>query len=149
MKISVPPQTGCWPLPGHLYENILAPLLHIREIHKQTTWQRAGKNSFPRKAHAVSSAIWNWFRFKASDAEQTTPRCKVCLNLDASKGSSTTNLLQHLKPMHAAEWKRCCALRNEQDHGSTSTPTKNNLQSLIFNVVECFVCTLSEWPPIY
>ncbi len=27
IKISVPPQTGCWPLPGHRYENILAPPL--------------------------------------------------------------------------------------------------------------------------
>ncbi len=27
MKIYVPPQAGCWPLPGHPYENILAPPL--------------------------------------------------------------------------------------------------------------------------
>ncbi len=27
MKVYVPPQAGCWPLPGHPYENILAPPL--------------------------------------------------------------------------------------------------------------------------
>ncbi len=35
MNISLPPQIGCWPLPGHPYENILAPpLIHslIKEV---------------------------------------------------------------------------------------------------------------------
>ncbi len=27
MKISVPPQAGCWPLPGHPYQNIMGPPL--------------------------------------------------------------------------------------------------------------------------
>ncbi|KAI5105044.1 protein atonal-like 8 [Silurus meridionalis] len=71
----------------------------------------------PKKG-TVSSVIWNWFGFAASDAAHT-PRCKVCLKAVASKGSSTTNLLQHLKQRHAVEWKRCRALRNEQDSGST------------------------------
>ncbi|KAF3858811.1 hypothetical protein F7725_012012, partial [Dissostichus mawsoni] len=39
----------------------------------------------------------------------------------ASKGSSTTNLLQHLKQKHPAEWEKCCAQRNEKDRGTTST----------------------------
>ncbi len=62
-------------------------------------------NSFPKKG-TVSSIILNWFSFAASDSEQTTPRCKVCLKCVASNGSSTTNLLQHLKQRHAAEWER-------------------------------------------
>lgn len=75
----------------------------------------------PKKGN-VSSVIWNWFGFVASDMEQTAPRCKVCLAV-ATKGSCTTNLLQHLKQRHAAEWERCCSLRKEQDRGSPSTAT--------------------------
>lgn len=75
----------------------------------------------PKKGN-VSSVIWNWFGFVASDTEQTAPRCKVCLAV-ATKGSCTTNLLQHLKQRHAAEWERCCSLRKEQDRGSPSTAT--------------------------
>uniref|UniRef100_A0A7N8XG16 Circadian locomoter output cycles protein kaput n=1 Tax=Mastacembelus armatus TaxID=205130 RepID=A0A7N8XG16_9TELE len=59
----------------------------------------------PKKG-TVSSVIWNWICYAASDAEQT-PCCKVCLKSVSNKGS-TINLLQHLK--HAAEWERCWAL---------------------------------------
>lgn len=76
----------------------------------------------PKKGN-VSSVIWNWFGFVVSDTEQTAPRCKVCLKAVATKGSSTTNLLQHLKQRHAAEWERCCSLRKEQDRSSPSTAT--------------------------
>ncbi|KAF3859950.1 hypothetical protein F7725_000205, partial [Dissostichus mawsoni] len=74
----------------------------------------------PKKG-TVSSVIWNWFAFARSDLDQTTPRCKVCLKSVASKGSSTTNLLQHLKQKHPAEWEKCCAQWNEKDRGTTST----------------------------
>ena len=76
----------------------------------------SGADLTPQKG-TVSSVIWNWFGFVASDKEQTSPRCKVCLKAVATKGSSTTNLLQHLKQRHATEWERCVTLRHEQDHG--------------------------------
>lgn len=81
----------------------------------------SSEDLIPKKGN-VSSVIWNWFGFVASDTEQTAPRCKVCLAV-ATKGSCTTNLLQHLKQRHAAEWERCCSLRKEQDRGSPSTAT--------------------------
>lgn len=81
----------------------------------------SSEDLIPKKGN-VSSVIWNWFGFVASDMEQTAPRCKVCLAV-ATKGSCTTNLLQHLKQRHAAEWERCCSLRKEQDRGSPSTAT--------------------------
>ncbi|GAA6106318.1 protein yippee-like 2 isoform X1 [Tachysurus ichikawai] len=43
------------------------------------------KELVPKKG-TVSSVIWNWF----ADAEQTTPRCKVCLKSVASKGVCPT-----------------------------------------------------------
>lgn len=81
----------------------------------------SSEDLIPKKGN-VSSVIWNWFGFVASDTEQTAPRCKVCLAV-ATKGSCTTNLLQHLKQRHAAEWERCCSLRKEQDRGSPSPAT--------------------------
>ncbi|KAK1875045.1 Zinc finger BED domain containing protein 1 [Dissostichus eleginoides] len=85
----------------------------------------------PKKG-MVSSVIWNWFAFARSDLDQTTPRCKVCLKSVASKGSSTTNLLQHLKQKHPAEWEKCCAQRNEKDRGTTSTSrTAAKIQSTV------------------
>lgn len=81
----------------------------------------SSEDLIPKKGN-VSSVIWNWFGFVASDMEQTAPRCKVCLAV-ATKISCTTNLLQHLKQRHAAEWERCCSLRKEQDRGSPSTAT--------------------------
>ncbi|KAF7699210.1 zinc finger BED domain-containing protein 1-like, partial [Silurus meridionalis] len=84
----------------------------------------ASREELVPKKGTVSSVIWNWFGFAESDAAQTPPRCKVCLKAVASKGSSTTNLLQHLKQRHAVEWERCRALRNKQDSGSTSTTAK-------------------------
>ena len=62
----------------------------------------SGADLTPQKG-TVSSVIWNWFGFVASDKEQTSPRCKVCLKAVATKGSSTTHLLQHLKQRHATE----------------------------------------------
>lgn len=76
----------------------------------------------PKKG-TVSSVVWNWFAFLVSDTEQITPHCKVCLKAVATKGSSTTNLFQHLKQRHAAEWEVCASQRREQDR-SSHTPAK-------------------------
>ncbi len=45
MNISVPPQTGCWPLPGHPYENILngnqnylVINISLEEMHTSLGW---------------------------------------------------------------------------------------------------------------
>ena len=71
-------------------------------------------------------------RSRDSDLEQTTPRCKVCSKSVASKGSSTTNLLQHLRQKHPAEWEKCCAQRNEGDRGTTSTKrTATKIQTTV------------------
>ena len=90
----------------------------------------SGADLTPKKG-LVSSVIWNWFGFVASDKEQTSPRCKVCLKAVATKGSSTTNLLQHLKQRHATEWERCVALRLEQDHGSPSNVNATKKQPTV------------------
>lgn len=71
----------------------------------------SSEDLIPKKGN-VSSVIWNWFGFVASDMEQTAPRCKVCLAV-ATKGSCTTNLLQHLKQTEA-----CCRV------GEVLLPTK-------------------------
>lgn len=54
--------------------------------------------------------VWKWFWFNASDEQQITPRCEVCLEAVATKGSATTNLFQHLKQSHSAEREQCVAL---------------------------------------
>ncbi|XP_056111044.1 E3 SUMO-protein ligase ZBED1-like [Rhinichthys klamathensis goyatoka] len=83
------------------------------------------KDELVPKKGSVSSVVWNWFAFLVSDAQQITPHCKVCLKAVATKGSSTTNLFQHLKQRHAAEWEVCASQRNEQDRSSnTDTPAK-------------------------
>ncbi|CAL9686204.1 unnamed protein product [Knipowitschia caucasica] len=68
----------------------------------------------PKKG-TVTFVVWNWFAFSVSDAKQITPHCKVCLKAIATKGSSTTNLFQHLKQKHAAEWEACASQRRKQD----------------------------------
>nr|XP_055069962.1 E3 SUMO-protein ligase ZBED1-like [Misgurnus anguillicaudatus] len=77
----------------------------------------------PKKTSSTS-VVWSWFGFTASDEEQTTPRCKLCLKAVVVAGSSTTNLFQHLKRRHAAEWEKCCLLRkkNHSSGVSASTP---------------------------
>ena len=48
-----------------------------------------------------TSVIWSWFGYKSSDKEQTTISCKVCRRAVIAKGGNTSNLLHHLKSMHA------------------------------------------------
>ncbi|KAL7857228.1 hypothetical protein SRHO_G00161270 [Serrasalmus rhombeus] len=85
-----------------------------------------GKTELVPKKGVTSSVVWNWFGFVATDADQTSPRCKVCFKTVASKGSSTTNLFQHLKQRHAAEWEKSCSQQSENSRNtsSTSTPSK-------------------------
>ncbi|GAA6077528.1 E3 SUMO-protein ligase ZBED1-like [Tachysurus ichikawai] len=80
------------------------------------------KEPVPKKG-TVSYGIGSVLRHPTQNKQQS-PRCKVCLKSVGSKGSSTTNLLQHLKQRHAVKWERCCALRNEKARGSTNTPAK-------------------------
>ncbi|KAL6460172.1 hypothetical protein MHYP_G00319310 [Metynnis hypsauchen] len=82
-----------------------------------------GKTELVPKKGVTSSVVWNWFGFAATDADQTSPRCKVCFKTVVSKGSSTTNLFQHLKQRHAAEWEKSCSRRSENSR-NTSTPSK-------------------------
>ena len=103
----------------------------IYQSHAQTNMAASREEYVPKKG-TVSSVIWNWFVFARSDLEQTTPRCKVCSKSVASKGSSTTNLLQHLRQKHPAEWEKCCAQRNEGDRGTTSTTrTATKIQTTV------------------
>lgn len=83
----------------------------------------ASKDELVPKKGTVSSVVWNWFGFVASDSEQTTTYCKVCCKAVATKGSSMTNLFQHLKQRHAAEWEKCCSLRDSQE-SCPQTPAK-------------------------
>lgn len=92
----------------------------------------ASREELVPKKGTVSSVIWNWFAFARSDLDQTTPRCKVCMKSVASKGSSTTNLLQHHKQKHPVEWEKCCAQRNEKDSSTPSTTrTAAKIQSTV------------------
>ena len=47
-------------------------------LDKQNNMAASSEDLIPKKGN-VSSVIWNWFGFVASDTEQTAPRCKVCL----------------------------------------------------------------------
>ncbi|XP_060793313.1 uncharacterized protein LOC132896480 isoform X1 [Neoarius graeffei] len=73
------------------------------------------------KIGTTTSVIWNWYRFAETDEKQTTPLCKVCLKPVVVTCSSTTNLFQHLKRKHPAEWEKCCVLRKESIPSRTST----------------------------
>ncbi len=59
--------------------------------------------------------------FNASDEEQTTPRCKVCLKSVAVK-NSTTDLFQHLQKHHPPEWQQCVSERTAQENADKATP---------------------------
>ncbi|GAA6103304.1 E3 SUMO-protein ligase ZBED1-like [Tachysurus ichikawai] len=78
-------------------------------------------NELVSKRGAVSLVVWKCFGFATSDVEQAKARCKICLKFVATKGSSTTNLFQHLKQNHVVEWEACVALRAKQDSGSPKT----------------------------
>ncbi|XP_073457240.1 E3 SUMO-protein ligase ZBED1-like [Aquarana catesbeiana] len=80
----------------------------------------------PKKCSSTS-VVWSWFGFTASDEEQTTPRCKLCLKAVVG-GSSTTNLFQHLKRKHAAEFEKCCLLRKE-NHSTGISASSSTLGS--------------------
>ncbi|XP_056118286.1 E3 SUMO-protein ligase ZBED1-like [Rhinichthys klamathensis goyatoka] len=76
----------------------------------------------PKKCSSTS-VVWSWYGFTESDEEQKIPRCKLCLKAVVVAGSSTTNLFQHLKRKHAAEWEKCRRLRSENDSSGVSAST--------------------------
>ena len=75
----------------------------------------------PRKA-PVSAAVWDCFGFPESDLEQTTVHCKVCSKFIAAKGSSTTNLFQHLRQRLPAQGGKCGSLPDAKDCHRAQTP---------------------------
>lgn len=85
----------------------------------------------PSFVQQFPSIVGNWLSFAASDAAQTMPRCRLCLKAVAIKGSSTTNLFQHVKQKHAAEWETCCSLRTKNHTSRASMPglLKNKILS--------------------
>lgn len=70
------------------------------------------RGEFMPKKGNVSLSLWKWFWFVETDTEQATLCCKARFKALATKSNSTTNLMQHFKQKHAAEWEKCC---NEQD----------------------------------
>ncbi|XP_022073035.2 E3 SUMO-protein ligase ZBED1-like [Acanthochromis polyacanthus] len=88
-----------------------------------------------QKKGTANSIIWNWFGFDASDEQQTKPRCKVCLKAVAIGSSSTTNLFQHLKNKHSAEWEKCTRLRHDDSSSSTPAKRQTTLPESITNCV--------------
>lgn len=67
----------------------------------------------PKKGSNVSSVVWKWFGFESSDVEQTFVKCKICRKSVSTGSGSTTNLFQHLRQRHQAEWEECSKLRDE------------------------------------
>lgn len=113
------------------------PLPSLSARCTQTTNNMAeeagGREQLLPKKGITTSIIWNWFGFTASDEGQTTPRCKLCLKAVVVACSSTTNLFQHLKRKHAAEWEKCRLLRKDDrssssDKDSTKSVKQTTLQ---------------------
>nr|XP_054591852.1 E3 SUMO-protein ligase ZBED1-like [Nothobranchius furzeri] len=82
---------------------------------------------FVPKKGIKSSVVWNWYGFAVTDIKQETPRCNLCLKPVAIKGSSTTNLFQHLKQRHPAEHEKCQSLRDEQSRSDQEPVAKKQL----------------------
>lgn len=82
---------------------------------------------FVPKKGIKSSVVWNGYGFAATEVEQETPRCNICLKPIAVKGTSTTNLFQHLKQRHPAEYEKCQSLQDEQNRSDQQTLAKKQL----------------------
>uniref|UniRef100_A0A1A8UB12 BED-type domain-containing protein n=1 Tax=Nothobranchius furzeri TaxID=105023 RepID=A0A1A8UB12_NOTFU len=82
---------------------------------------------FVPKKGIKSSVVWNWYGFAATDIKQETPCCNLCLKPVAIKGSSTTNLFQHLKQRHQAKHEKCQSLRDEQSRSDQEPAAKKLL----------------------
>ncbi|KAA0721538.1 hypothetical protein E1301_Tti021733 [Triplophysa tibetana] len=81
-----------------------------------------------KKGNNVTSVIWKWFGFERSDVKQTLVKCKICRKSVATGSGSTTNLFQHLRQRHQAEWLQCTKLRDENNtviHPKTTDPPRN------------------------
>ncbi len=97
---------------------------HTEENKLSTTCRRHQRSEdfIPKKGKS-KSVVWKWYGFAASDKEQTSPRCKVCLKAVAAKDSSTANLFQHLKKKHSHERDQCVALWASQNNDDESLKT--------------------------
>ncbi|KAF3833113.1 hypothetical protein F7725_026778 [Dissostichus mawsoni] len=74
-----------------------------------------------QKKNSTGSVIWRWFGYHKDDVSQTTVICKICSKSVAAKGSSTSNLFQHLKIHHPLQNEECVKLRMSIS-GPTQTP---------------------------
>ena len=56
-----------------------------------------------RKAMSV---IWNYFGYKKDDIDQTRVLCRQCLASVATTRGNTTNLFDHLRLYHTAQYDK-------------------------------------------
>lgn len=75
----------------------------------------------------MTSVVWMWFGYARSETKQTVVLCKVFKKMVKMKGSSTTNLLQHIKQKLPAEWDQCvrCCLTSTGASIENKTPPKS------------------------
>ncbi|KAK0140282.1 Zinc finger BED domain-containing protein 1 [Merluccius polli] len=67
------------------------------------------------------SVIWRFFGYREEDVEQVKPICKVCKKTVLTKGSSTTNMLHHLKT-HPVQYEESVTLRTSCTPAKTPPP---------------------------
>ncbi len=98
----------------------------------------------PRIIYVMSSNCYRYVRSaKCMSTDRVLKHDYRPIPISGRAIGASLVLITHLTRLDVCQW--CSESANQ----STSSRQKNNLQSLIFNAVECFVCTLSEQPPIY
>ncbi|KAL2102699.1 hypothetical protein ACEWY4_001867 [Coilia grayii] len=90
--------------------------------------QPASPDFLPKK-RTNGSIIWRYFGFKPSDEEQKEAFCRECKKLVQTKGSSTTNLFNHLQHHHKLLCEECARLRFTVK--TTTTTCKKSQQTTL------------------
>lgn len=93
------------------------------EMENEESETRDAPEELVPKRGAVS-AVWKFFGFKKSDADQKTIYCKVCRATVFAAGGNTSNLLHHLSRKHVLEHQECMRLRSSDLRLSTSRATE-------------------------
>ena len=74
----------------------------------QLTREDLQKRRLCAKKKAMS-VIWNYFGYKKDDIDQTCVLCRQCLASVATTRRNTTNLFDHLRQYHTAQYNECKA----------------------------------------
>lgn len=103
----------------------------------------ADKLLVPKRTNK-GTVIWQFFGFQEENVEQATPICQVCKKIVITKGSSTTNMLHHLKT-HLVKYEESLKLWTSCTPTKTPPPAKQMTIAASFSKATPYEKTSQRW----